>query len=119
MTVADKPYAARADTLAAPAIRYIKATLVDKPAGAWVLNTELCRHLDVPSNATRPALAPAVAAGLVERSISSGGYMQWRMAQPKARRQKGAPTFSLPDWPPGFVSQFDSVKVADYETRRK
>lgn len=118
MTVADKPYAARADTLAAPAIRYIKATLVDKPAGAWVLNTELCRHLDVPSNATRPALGPAVAAGLVERSINSGGYMQWRMAQPKPKRKK-APQFSLPDWPPGFVSQFDSVEVPNYETRRK
>lgn len=117
-------YAPTAGTIAARAIDFIEKRLECQPKGAWVPNTEVCAALGVPTNAIRPSLTPAVDAGLVERSLCDGGYTQWRMAFLKPRRKPALaktvePKRFSPDWPPGFVSQFDAVQVPSYETRRK
>jgi hypothetical protein len=109
-------------TLAEQAIRYIRAVSRDREPGTWILNTEVCAHLSVKANAMVPSLAPAEAKGLIERSLNSSRCTQWRLPVQKSRRASKAkssgPTFGI-DWPPGFVSKFDTVKVPDYEQRRK
>lgn len=112
-------------TIAARAIEFIERRLERQPKGAWIPNTDVCAALGVPPNAIRPSLGPAIVAGLVERSLCDSGYTQWRLAYIKPRRKPvkpkpaAAPTFSIADWPPGFVSRFASVKVASYESRGK
>lgn len=109
-------------TLAEQAIRYIRAVSRDREPGAWVLNTEVCAHLSVKANAMVPSLAPAEAKGLIERSLNSSRLTQWRLPVQKPRRAAqpkiDVPRFGI-DWPPGFVSQFDTVRMPDYEQRRK
>lgn len=110
-------------TIAARAIEYIEKSLERKPRGAWLPNTEVCRALGVTPNAIRPSLDKAILVGLVEKSTCPGGFTQWRLGYIKPRRRptpkvSDAPKFSI-DFPPGFVSQFDTIKVATYEERRK
>jgi hypothetical protein len=118
-------YVPTSGTIAARAIEFIERRLERQPKGAWIPNTDVCAALGVPPNAIRPSLGPAIDAGLIERSLCDSGYTQWRLAYLKPRRQPvkakpvEAPTFSIPNWPPGFVSKFDSVKVARLEERRK
>lgn len=116
-----------ATTLAEKALRFVRAVSLDREPGAWVLNTEICKHLGVKPNAIVPSLTPAVEKGLIERSKNHCKCIQWRLPMKKPRRTPKVvpspapptPKFGLGDWPPGFVSQFDSVKVAAYEERRK
>jgi hypothetical protein len=118
-------YQPKADTIAARALDAIEAGLRYKPKGAWLPNADAARVIGVRPNAMLPALGPALDAGLVEKSLCSSGFTQWRLlGTAKPRRTRPAkPTdpqkFSLDDWPPGFVAQFDSVSVRSYETRRK
>lgn len=112
------------ETTAARALDFILEQSSRNPKGAWVSNTDIAHHLGVRTNAVRPSLERAVAGGLVEKSTCPSGFLQWRLAVIKPRRKPKdkptpAPAFSIPDWPPGFVAQFDSVEVPSYETRRK
>jgi hypothetical protein len=117
-------YAPTEGTIAARAIEFIEKRLDRMPKGAWLANTEVSAALGVPPNAIRPSLGPAIDAGLIERSLCPSGYTQWRMGFIKPRRRPTkakppeVPKFSIA-WPPGFVSKFDSIKVASYEERRK
>lgn len=112
------------DTTAARALDYLVERSRMKPAGAWIPNVDVAQHLGVKPNAVRPSLDKAIEVGLVERSLSSDGFTQWRLGVIKPRRKPksipdpGRQKFTH-DWPPGFVSQFDTVKVASYEERRK
>lgn len=119
MTVADVRYSPKEKTRAALAITFIEEQLRDRPRGSWVANTDVAKHLACRTNALPSSLEPAVAAGLLERSTSAAGFAQWRLAQPKPRRERKAPAparFSI-DWPPGFVSRFDSVKVPAWDAK--
>lgn len=118
-------YQPKPDTLAARAIEFIETATNGKPKGAWVANLEVCTALQVRPNAIRPSLEKAIETGLVEKSMCPSGFTQWRLGvirpRPRKREQPkvDVPLFSLPDWPPGFQPLFDTVKVAEYETRRK
>lgn len=117
-------YQPKADTIAARALDAIEAGLRYKPKGAWLPNADAARVIGVRPNAMLPALGPALDAGLVEKSLCSSGFTQWRIGTIKSRRARPAasapaPKFSLEDWPPGFVAQFDTVSVPSYEMRRK
>ena len=118
-------YAPQPDTLAALALAFIEAELRDQPKGSWLPNTKIAEHLGCKPNAVWPSLIPAINAGILERSQSHNRATQWRMAQPKRRQpskvvqQKAAPrTFSIPNWPPGFVSKFDTVSVPAWDGRK-
>lgn len=117
-------YAPLEGTIAAQAIDFIERAQDRRPKGAWIPNVDVCAALGVKPNAIRPSLDKALAVGLVEKSICPNGFTQWRLGVIKSRRKPVKPQpvaatlFSI-DWPPGFVSRFDSVAVPTYETRRK
>jgi hypothetical protein len=117
-------YQPQPETIAERAIEYLEKALDRKPKGAWIPNLAVCTALGVKPNAIRPSLDKAIAVGLVERSICPSGFTQWRLGYIKPRRRPTkpqpaeVPKFSI-DWPPGFVSKFDTVKVPDHEQRRK
>jgi len=120
MTTTYQPYPG---TLAARALEFISAKSQAKRE--WVPNVEVCAALGCLPNLVRPSLDRAIEVGLVEKSLDTRGFTQWRMPAGKLRRTRkpkeepaAGPTFGI-DWPPGFVSQFDTVKVASYEERRK
>lgn len=121
--ISEKAYTPKPETRAALALDFIQARLREKERGEWLANTEVAQFLGCPPNAIRPSLEPAVEAGLIERSVTSKGCTQWRIAVPKRRAPskvvKSPQRFSIDNWPPGFVSQFNAVKVAAYEERRK
>jgi len=113
------------DTIAARALEAIERVQRQLPAGTWVPNMQICKAIGAKPNAMVPALARAVEAGLVEKSTEGKGFMQWRLAVIRTRRQPVKesepkhPTFSIPNWPPGFVPRFETVVVPQYEERRK
>ena len=109
-------------TLAARALDAIEKLSKDKP-GAWVPNLAVSRALGVKPNTVRPSLDRFIESGLVERSLDTSGCARWRLSPLKSRRRakpvvEREPSFGI-NWPPGFVSQYDTVKVASYEERRK
>lgn len=114
-------------TLAARALEFISVAGQSKPKGEWIANLEVCAALGCLPNLVRPSLDRAIEVGIVEKSLDTRGFTQWRIPVSKPRRaskataKAAAPaqTFSIPNWPPGFVSRFDTVKVASYEERRK
>jgi hypothetical protein len=123
MKVVEPPYVPQPQTRAARAIAYITSQAQGQPRGAWIANTAVAKFLGCPPNAVQPSLAPALDAGLVERSLTSSRATQWRLTQQKPKRARKQPApeptrFGI-NWPPGFVSRFASVVVPAYETRAK
>lgn len=96
------------------AVAFIKA------AAGWVNARELCAFLGVNVETAGAALAFAVADGQIERQHKQGGnggsQLQWRVAPPKPET---LPRLFSIDWPGGFVSTFDRVKLPAYEVRAK
>ncbi len=118
--IAEPRYVPKPETRADMAIDFIKGRLRCQASGSWLANTEVAQFLGCRPNAVSCSLKAAVNAGLLERSTTSGGYTQWRIASTKPRRSKrasAASTFVI-DWPPGFVPQFDKVKVAAWDGRK-
>lgn len=80
--------------------------------GRWVSNKELSARIGMGLNNIGRCLAPLVESGVLQREFR-GELLMWRMKPVVQERRFGC------DWPPGFVSQFDTVVVASYETRVK
>jgi hypothetical protein len=91
----------RGNSVNAQAQRYLRRC--DK----WTTTGELAEHIGVSSSEIFCSLKPALAAGLVEFRFVSN-RREWRACA----KPPQAPTrrFSI-DWPPGFVSRWDDVKV--------
>lgn len=122
--IGEKTYVPKPDTRAAMALDFIQTRMSEMRQGEWLANTEVATFLGCLPNAVRPSLEPAVEAGLLERSVTSKGCTQWRMATAPKRHAanklvKSTKLFSLDNWPPGFVSRFATVVVSAYETRTK
>lgn len=119
----DKVYEPKEGTIADQAIRYVDCMLMQAPRGAWIANIEVSTHLGVRPNAILPSLQKALDVGLIEKSLCERGFLQWRIGTPRKRPTKKAEkkpeeVFSIPNWPPGFVSQFDTVYVPAWEGRK-
>lgn len=115
-------YRPKPNTLADRAIEFIESATNGRPTGSWVANLVVCQALGVRPNAIRPSLDRAIQVGLVEKSTCKDGYTQWRLGVIKPRKKREpkppeAPRFGI-NWPPGFVSQFDSIYVPAWEGRK-
>lgn len=94
-------------TIAAQAERYLRHT------GGWVKNSELAGHVGVLPSRLTGALAAMLETGEVQRKrCGKGGVLHWRAALPTPTQ-----LFSVKDWPPGFVSQYDTVSVPALDGR--
>jgi hypothetical protein len=79
--------------------------------GAWIRGADLARSVGITPGAVPKVLQPAVRRKLVERSApvdrENVQSVSWRATElayaAPARR------FTLKDWPPGFVSQWDDI----------
>lgn len=81
----------------------------------WILNSELAAHVGISPNMLPRLLAGLIEAGVIHRSYrGKGGLLQWRLAPAVTPIR----TFSIPNWPPGFVSQFDTIKVPAWDGSR-
>lgn len=76
--------------------------------GGWVTNKELSLHLSIPIGRISASMVPAVRDGSVQRATrGKKSLLMWRLT-PVAPH--GVLKFSI-DWPPGFISKFDSVHI--------